>query len=436
MSGFKKQNPRHVAAFDLLDWMGSYQIRYRRRDYFNNPADYTLYRHLVSTVIRHKIKYGFIIEQLTGRSLQKLDKEVIICLMIGLSQLEQKSRIDDFAAVFESVNLAPVLKKTFLKGFINANLRSYLRERKELDTSISKQSIDIITSHDKKMVDRWRKYLGNQKTESICRANNRTPIVQLVVNPSFDMDEMCHDLIGLGYEISNRHNDGITILNPMGLFDTKWANQGAFLVQDRSSQNINKLIKDLPKKRVLDACASPGGKLFHLEWGFGENIEMLVGMDITSGRINRLINNWKLFNSRSSILRADAQEVAFKSLFDLILIDVPCSGTGTIRKNPEVKWNRKPTDFIQNQKKQLAILENLCRNVVPTGHLLYVTCSLEREENQLVIENFLSRYHREFRLIPFDQGIFEKEHITLEGYYQCLPTANEMGSFAALLQKN
>ncbi|MBT6499914.1 MAG: hypothetical protein HOK67_08410 [Deltaproteobacteria bacterium] len=430
----KSFNSRQTAALDLLEWLRSGRIVYRRREDLATPQDYALYRNLVSSVIRHKGKFVFFIEVLTDRSLEKLDREVVICLLLGLAQLDQLSGIHEYAAVNETVELISFFKKNRLKGFINGNLRSFLRRRDELEEKLKQQPLSARSSHPEWMVKRWQNQYGRDKTEKMCTANNLLPRIRVIVNPAFDRENIEADLASR-YEIDEQHSEGFTLNNPAGLFETQWADKGAFLVQDHSSQQINRLIQLLPKMCVLDACASPGGKLFHMEWRFEKEIDQLVALEISEMRLERLKANKKKYRSRAQLVRMDAACPALTTGFDLILVDAPCSATGTIQKHPELKWQRCEADILQNQQKQLAILNGLREVVKVNGYLLYVTCSLEKEENQIVIQKFLERQSHRYSLIPFSPAQVDESNLTPDGFYQCLPQESTMGLFAALLQR-
>jgi len=426
--------PRQAAAMDLLEWYRAGKVVYRQRHQLSAQQDYALYRNLVSNTIRYRERFLFFIGALTGRSLKKLDHEVVICLMLGLVQLDLLSGVHDYAAVNETVNLMAFLKKPKLKGFINGNLRSFIRQKDDLVSRFEQQSLAIRTSHPQWMIQRWERQYGSKTTEKICHANNRTPEVRIVLNPAFDRQAIEADLDDQ-FKIVKQHKGGLTLQHPAGLFNTKWAAEGAFLVQDPSSQQINHLIDTLPKKRVLDACAAPGGKLFHMEWQFNNEIDTLVALDFSEERLTRLVSNWKTYHSRAMIVRMDATRPAFSSRFDLVLVDAPCSATGTIQKHPELKWQRREADLLQNQQKQLSILDGIKEVVQVNGHLLYVTCSMEKEENQNVIEAFLKKNSGTFQQVPFSPIQADQSLLTPEGFFQCLPGEETMGLFAGLLQK-
>jgi len=333
------------------------------------------------------------------------------------------------------VELATLLKKPFLKGFINANLRGFLRDKETLQQSLQQQALTIQTSHEDWMVQQWRQQFGKKKTAEICHANNQPPTISLLLNPAFDGQALKADLKQQEFSIQENAPNSITLDNPTGLFNTTWAQQGAFLVQDLAFQKIPGLLQSIKKTKVLDACAAPGGKLFHLEWSFSSEIEQLVALEPSEKRLQRLRANKDTFKSKAKLYQMDARNITLEEQFDLAVVDAPCSGTGTLRKHPEIKWSRQKSDFIKNQEIQLAILEGVSKNVTPGGHLLYVTCSIEKEENQDVVEIFLKQRHEEFQLIPFSADLLSPEERTQEGYYQCFPSQRTMGAFAALLQK-
>ena len=384
-------NPRRLAASDLLIWSDSDSIVYRNRRGFSRASDYATYRHLTSSVVRHKKKLLYIIEKIAHRPVHRLDAEAIVCLMMGLSQLDQPQRTDQHAVVNETVELLAYLSRDHLKGFVNANLRTYLRNFDKYRDAVDAQPLEVKTSHPGWMVDRWREQFGEENVRRICNANNTIPSVQIVINPMYSEKDIADDLTSQGFKLEKQTSGGYCITNPVGLFDTSYARKGAFLVQDFSAQQIAKIVEFFPKRHILDACAAPGGKLFHLEWKYGSTIESLTALERFPSRFNRLADNRVLFGSRAKLLLMDAAQPNLSETFDLILVDAPCSATGTIRKHPEVKWNRKLQDIKENQDRQLRILTGISSSVRAGGHIVYTTCSLEREENQEVAELFLER---------------------------------------------
>lgn len=431
----RPENIRLLACQTLLSWYQTKSVSFRERGSFRHPQDYTLYKHLVSTVIRHQTTYLFVIEWLTKRPAVKLDREVIICIMLGLAQLDDASKIDAYAAVHETVELIAKLGKPHLKGFINANLRRYCREKEGVTAELQRQSLAVRTSHDPFFVKRWEDRFGIQRAAEICLSNNLLPEVQIVINPRFELNAVLNGLQQAGFMVADVHSTGLTVKNPQGLFANDWMKKGAFLVQDRAFQRLNDYLAHIPKSIVLDACAAPGGKLIHFEWSFGDQIDTLIGMELNGYRLAKLQDNVKNLGSRALLVQGDLLSAPFKMLFDFVLLDVPCSATGIIRKHPEIKWSRTQNDLDSNHEFQFNMLQSCDRLLKPGGHLMYVTCSLEYEENQKVVERFLNQSAIRFQHIPYLPTCAQDTCISPDGYYQSLPASNQMGCFSALLKK-
>ncbi|MGK0289131.1 MAG: 16S rRNA (cytosine967-C5)-methyltransferase, partial [bacterium] len=337
----------------------------------------------------------------------------------------------EYAIIKETVELMALVQKPFFKGFVNANLRSFQREKQQIYEKLSKVKYFIQASHPEWMVNRWNVFYTKNITKEILTNNNLVPQIQIVLSPEQENSnkeflQKNHQLTPLEHTFS-----GFEVQNSTQLFQSKEYVEGKFFIQDLSSQKLIPLLKNIPKTTIFDACAAPGGKSFHLEWAYPNEIKQLVLADNNKYRLERLEENKQRLKSKAEILFMDAQFPTVEQKFDLVLADVPCTATGTIRKNPEIKWKRTIQDVKENQQLQLEILNGLKTCVSPEGHLLYMTCSLEREENQAVVKLFLEA-NEDFQLKAFENTIDE---ITSEGFYQCFPTSQQMGFFAALFQK-
>ncbi|MCP4298450.1 MAG: hypothetical protein GY786_22925 [Proteobacteria bacterium] len=423
------QNPRVAVAIDLLSMLERGEIRFRRAHHFESAQDFSFYSNLINSIIRFKRKFLFLIHKLTGTKIQELDPEVVVSLLVGLAQLDESSRVDDFAAVNESVDLVSTLGKSRLKGFVNANLRTFIRDRDKLLKNLNQQSLAVRSSHEDWMVKRWVDHFGKRKTQKFCQANNLVPQLNIIINPKLDITKTLHQLESLGFRCENILERSYRVENPKGFFETDLTKNGAFIIQDPAFQQIVQILGKLPKKSVLDACAAPGGKLFHLEWAFGEEIDRLVALESNEKRLQRLQENCLLYKSRAELHHMDAGNNTLKDKYDLVIVDAPCSGTAIIRKHPEIKWKRKAEDFVKNNYLQLAILDGVAKNTKTGGHLAYITCSLEKEENEDVVNNFL-KDHPEFNLIPLQSPVTVADDL-----FYCLPNKLQMGAFGALFQK-
>jgi 16S rRNA (cytosine967-C5)-methyltransferase len=259
-----------------------------------------------------------------------------------------------------------------------------------------------ILNHPAWLIERWQAQFGPEKARAICRCNNTEPPLTLRVNTRRTSRSALKDLIA---------KTGITTQNaffsPLGLVVDAFPgsiaslpgfNLGHFQVQDEAAQLASLLVGPLSGRcRILDGCAGLGGKTSHLA-------EMLppdgtiVAVEPDPRRYRLLRENLHRLGHNASVLpvRTDLQSYAATrpQPFDVILIDAPCSGTGVIRRQPDIRWNRQPEDLAQYQQTQVHLLERAASLLKPGGALLYVTCSLEPDENQAVIRRFLERCPR------------------------------------------
>lgn len=418
-------DPRALALVSLLESEDSGEYRLEDREVFGDSNSYASYLHLCQEIQRHKKRLDWFISQVhQGRPLEPLVK---VALWIGILQLLDH-RIKPHAAINEAVELMEVAHKPFLKKVVNAILRKFQRKQAELEEALEAEPAWRRLSYPRWMAQRWEEAYGKERALAIMEAGNLLPVTEIYPNPEWGEDKLFTWLVENGYEPKR---DPLRLEKPKGVFNSEPFKKGAFLVQDLSSQRLITFLGPFVKGRVLDACAAPGGKLFHLEWDYPEQIEELVALEVDEGRKHRLRTNHHRYKSKSQLRIGDAGTYQFRRPYDLILADVPCSSTGTIKKYPEIKWHRRSEDFLHNQKRQLDILRGLQRYVKPGGHLAYSTCSLETEENQGVIEAFLAE-HPHYELVPL-QG--EPDWVTKEGFYQALPDETRMGAFAAVMKR-
>ncbi|MDT8446262.1 MAG: transcription antitermination factor NusB [bacterium] len=379
-----------------------------------------LYRELLSNAVRHKNRLMALIETLTGRKPHQLDAEVVSALMLGLVQMSPGSKVEPWAAVDESVGLLAWVGKPYLKGVINASLRRYQREGVELEGALENRALQL--SHPEWMLKKWEAVFGPEVMMQLALAHNQPPRIWLVPRPDLGVDGLKERLAAQGITCEVE-GGALWVPKAAGLFETPAYQEGLFYVQDPSAQAIAAWAASLQPKRLLDACAAPGGKLAYLLWALPELDA--VALEPNAGRMKRTRENLKRLGLKARLSETTAEDFDDALGFDLVLADVPCSATGTIGKHPEIKWDRRPADFARNQETQGILLESLAPLVRSGGHLLYATCSLEAEENEAVVEDFLAG-HPQF-----------SRQVTPEGqpYLRQLPQPGRSGSFGALLVK-
>lgn len=413
-------NPRLQALKDLLTWLAQGELKYPQRSAFETSGSFGLYKNLLSQAVRYKNRWMHLTSLLTDRPAHQLDPEVVGAICLGLVQLSPGSGVEPWAAIDESVALMDLVEKPFLKGVVNASLRRYQRDQEALLAGLEET---LALGYPKWILSRWGQFYGEAQAKEMALAGNEPPRVWLLPHPELGVEGLAQLLAAQGF--STTLEDGrLWVPEPSGLFESEAFGAGKFLVQDPASQAVAELALPWAKGRVLDACAAPGGKLCHLLWHKAAELEEVIALEPVLARHQRLEENLDRLGLEATLVEAHAEDCFDPQGFDLILADVPCSATGTIGKHPEVKWSRRPQDFLNNQKQQLAILEHLAGMTKPGGTLIYSTCSLEPEENQEVVTLFLER-----------QKGFVLEKQGDQPYLLCLPRLGRGGAFAAVLRR-
>jgi len=215
--------------------------------------------------------------------------------------------------------------------------------------------------------------------------------------------------------------------------------EGLFQIQAESAQLVAHLLAPEAKERILDACAAPGGKTCHIAERMSDS-GTVIALDVSERGVERIRANAARLGLRSiRAARADVTKVLtddFSTPYDRILIDAPCTGLGTLRGHPEIKWRRQASDIDRLRRLQEKILQRVARYLKPGGVLVYSTCTLMRDENEAVVEAFLAE-HDEFELTDAARYLPEQaRHMVRGGYFQALPQHhNTDGFFAARLRK-
>ncbi len=354
---------------------------------------------------------------------QKLDLEVRIALRLGIYQICRLDRIPLYSAINESVNLVQKAKKTSAKGLVNAVLRKISNEKIQLKFSDKIEQISIETSHPRWLIEKWISQFGLEQTEKLAEANNEIP--------------------NLDYRFTLKTTDSLKtslkrekIVNEKN-FLRELAENGKIYFQDKASQLVALLVDLKANERFLDVCCAPASKFSLIAQSGFQNDEtnLMIGGDLSLPRLltakhtcqKQGLKNFQLlqFDAEKSLPLADES-------FAAILVDAPCSGTGTIRHNPEIRYFLKENDFAELSSKQLNILTNASKLVKRGGRLIYSTCSLEVEENEEVIERFLLE-NRDFQKAKLN---LQTQFLTDRGFGRTFPQRDKMdGFFIATLEK-
>ena len=373
------------------------------------PSDRALTHELVLGVLRWQLWLDKLIEHYAKRPVESLDLAVRLALRLGLYQLRFLERIPAPAAVNESVNLVRSARVSSAAAFVNAVLRRAIRESDydpaaELIDSVQKVAVE--TSHPTWLIRRWIESFGREEAEAFARANNRVPPTAFRVVKG-DLSLILAQLGEAGgiVEASAVAENAWRVSGATSLV-RELAADGRIYLQDEASQLVAQTVELQPGERVLDLCAAPGGKttLMAQRARISDTVEkrtMILASDRSQRRLETVLKTTALHNLTSikPLLLDAAQNLPFaNSVFDRILIDAPCSGTGTLRRNPEIRWRISEQDIHELAAQQKLFLKNTARVLKPGGQLVYSTCSVERDENEAVIETF-QRENPEFKLI-------------------------------------
>ena len=357
------------------------------------PADRALCHELVLGVLRWQLLLDKIVEHFSQRPVERLDAGVRIALRLGIYQLRYLTRIPASAAVDESVSLVRAARLSSATSFVNALLRRAIREADYdpvTELSDRAQKVAVRTSHPVWLIERWIKAFGMDETEGFAAANNVVPPTAFrVVRARANADAILEKLRDAGANVTAseivegawRVSGGTSHLRELSA-------AGDIYLQDEASQLVAASLKVERGDRVLDLCAAPGGKTTLLADRAGDQA-MIVAADLSAPRMATVITTMRLHGLQSikPIILDAAEQLPFAAeSFDKVLVDAPCSGTGTLRRNPEIRWRLSPADIEKLAGQQKQILNRAAEVLKPGGRLVYSTCSVEREENEDVIE--------------------------------------------------
>lgn len=397
-----------------------------------DPRDRALLHALLFESTRWYLRLDALLKKLLDQPLQQREPDLHCLLIIGLAQLIYLD-MPAYAAVAASVNAARELKRAKLTGLVNAVLRRYLRERSSLEQMLEKDPV-VRYSHPRWLYEQLSVDWPEQ-TEEILITNNIAAPLWLRINRRRISKETYYETLarlGLAPQSSDICSDALLLSNNVDVQQLPGYQQGYFSVQDGSAQLAVDLLDLKNGQCVLDACAAPGGKTTHIL----ERADVrLVALDCDRKRVQRMEENLQRLGLHAELRTGDAAETTTwwdGQLFDRILLDAPCSATGIIRRQPDIKLHRRREDINALVGQQMRLLQTLWPLLNPGGRLVYATCSILKSENEHQIVAFLEQtstayIHPEW---PINWGISATEG------RQNLPGRQNMdGFFYAILQK-
>ena len=399
--------PARVASYDILRAIanGSADLPSAiaaARAGLHDERDRALAAEIATGVQRQRAAIDHLIAAFAKRAIDRLDPEIVEILRLSVYQLLHLTRVPAAAVVDDAVDLTKRMGKRSASGFVNAVLRTTSRHRAALplpprpadasDRDAVLTYLSVTLSHPRWLAERWLDRLGLDAAESWMQFNNAPASVTLRANRLRTTRDGLLDR--LAAEDIKAHPttfapDGIVVDEGHPLRG-EGREQGWFVVQDEASQLVPLLAGDAALPRVLDTCASPGGKTTALA-ALMEGRGLLVACDVRDRRVDLLGRTVAASGAANvRIVQADLlKPLPFGTPFDCVLVDAPCSGLGTLRRDPDIRWRRREADLTRLAAAELTMLQHAAAQVAPGGRLVYATCSSEPEENEGVADAFL-----------------------------------------------
>jgi 16S rRNA (cytosine967-C5)-methyltransferase len=451
--------PARAAAYDTLRAVskGASDLPHalaRARAHLTDERDRALAGEIVTGTLRWQAAFDRIISEFAKRPIAKLDPEVLDILRTSIFQLLHLDRVPASAVVSDAVNLTRKVGKTSAATLVNALLRRVSRERQRLplpprpegqvaarpagqDARAGREAVldylSVTLSHPRWLVARWLDRYGFDAAEQWLTFNNSPARLTIRVNTLKTTASAVEQALaehGVTVERGRYGPDALVVRegNPLA---TPLAHSGMFVVQDEASQLVADMVAAKPGDRVLDACASPGGKTTAIAAAMNDR-GVIIATDIRDKRLDLLTRTVQLTGASSvRIVRADVtQTLPFAERFDWILLDAPCSGLGTIRRDPDIKWRRTEEELPALAASQARMLRESARVLRPGGRLVYSTCSSEPEENEHVVkaavDDGLLR-----QVAPEDLPVAMRPLVNEAGHLRTLPFAHGLEAFFA-----
>jgi len=427
-------NVRALAAqilTPLLKNKGSLNSQYGAIERRCPEKDRALLRELCYGTMRFHPQLNAVLKLLQNRPFKFRDIDIKATALVGLYQLKH-TRVPAHAAISECVEACKELDKAWAGKVVNALLRRFQREQEELEAYLQDDA-SYQFNHPEWMIAKLKNNWP-EHWQAILEVNNEYAPLTLRVNQrATDRASYLKQLDPvIAGEATQFSNQGIVLAKSINVETLPGYSVGAFSVQDEAAQLSASLLDLKPQQRVLDACAAPGGKLCHI-LEHEPTLAQVDAVELEQKRVGRIEENLKRLRLEANIMVADAstQDWWDGELYDRILLDAPCSATGVIRRNPDIKYLRQGEDIHATAKLQRAILDNCWAMLKPGGKLLYATCSIFPQENTRLIKQFMTQTENAKHLpITAEWGI-EQEYGR-----QLFPQSNgHDGFYYALLEK-
>lgn len=390
-----------------------------------SPADKAFTKELCFGVMRHFFKLENIANQLLKKPMRDKDYDIYALLLIGAYQILEMSTTD-YAAVSETVEATKLLKKKWATGLINASLRNLLRNTEKM---VAKANSDIEAKYNypQWLIENLKKSWKDDWEDIIQASNQRAPLVLRVNSSQITADEYGKLLQQSAIEFKPHAicPDGIVLEKPVAVSLLPEFENGLVSVQDGAAQLAVDLLDIQPKMKILDCCAAPGGKTCHILERH-QDIE-LIATELEPNRADMIEDNMERLGLAAQVITADATVIDDwwdGEKFNRILLDAPCSGTGVIRRHPDIKVLRSPKEIESLRQQQLKLLDSMWQLLAEGGILIYATCSVLPQENSMLIQGWLDNT-KDAKHIPIESNWGRQQKFGK----QILPNDNGMDGF-------
>lgn len=445
-------NPRQLAFLTLRDVerRGMYAdiaLDQRLRQTDLNGVNRRLTTELVYGCVRRRRSLDALIDQFAQKKSHQQPPDLRTILHLGFYQLCYLSQIPASAAVNTTVELAKSNGFSGLGGFVNGILRAYLRQQEQLgnpqifiqeDPNLIKNLGEFYSFPDW-IIEYWLNQLGLEETEKLGQWFNQSPTIDLRINPlktTIETVETELKLAGINLSRIPHLPQALRLFGSVGeIHKLPGYPQGWWSVQDSSAQWVSHLLDPQPGETIIDACAAPGGKTTHLA-ELMQDTGTILACDRAKSRLKKVQQNRERLQLKSIQIQAgDIREFSqYNNSADRVLLDAPCSGLGTLHRRADARWRHTPENIEELSQLQAELLEKTANFVKPGGYLVYATCTIHPQENEQIVESFLT-HHSNWKIDLPD--ICLDDVLTSEGYLKVWPHRQNMdGFFIVRLKRN
>jgi 16S rRNA (cytosine967-C5)-methyltransferase len=404
--------------------------------------DKALATELVYGTIKYRYAIDKILKSFLEKKFDKTDRYILNLLRVCIYQLRYLDKIPEFAAVNEGVNLAKTKVSVGASKLVNGVLRNYLRNRDKdyYNKENINEKLAFLYSYPQWMIKLFIDQYGEKTGEKILDGLNKRPAVTVRVNSTKgDFDQVFNEMKKNGYNVEEGVicPEAIRIVRGKSIEDNPLFKEGIITVQDESAMLVAPSMDLKEQMTVLDLCSAPGGKTTHIA-EIMNNTGIVKGFDIYEHKLELIRSNSQRLGIRNiqlDILDATKECEELIENGDRVLIDVPCSGLGIIRKKPEIKYTKKEKELKSLITIQRDIMKNAAKYVKPNGVILYSTCTINKEENEENINWFLKNF-RDFSIEPLNFGKMENLIYDEKGCVTVLPNEYMDGFFIAKIRRN